>query len=240
MKTQELRLIVFLARYLDLFQTFNIHYIPIVKVLYITVTAGIIIGIKYTEPIKSVYNFEQDAFPHWKYCVAPCAVLTVVTTFATTSSFGFVRAFKMFSFYLESVAILPQLVVLRRYRLVENLTGSFVFFLGAYRVFYVWDWIHNGKYYDRPKLVAGVIQALLYADFFYQYGKASRFCGFATRDCLGRLGLDNCGDGDDDDDDLVFELSGRDPKNSQRTTGADTDAIEPLLLVLGDDGSEAI
>jgi len=227
-----------LTRYKKGFFYVYSYYVTIFKVLYIAVTAGIIIGIKYSEPIKSIYNFEQDAFPHWKYCVAPCAVLALATAW-----FGHRQdALVLFSFYLEAVSILPQLVVLRRYRLVENLTGKYVFFLGAYRFFYVWHWIDTGTYkHDLPKFSAGVIQTLFYADFFYQYARASRCCGFATGECLGRPGLSACdrnNDDDYDDDDFVFELSAsRDPKNDP---GTSADAIEPLLLAPGGDEPEAI
>lgn len=46
-----------------------------------------------------------------------------------------------FSIYLEAVAILPQLIVLQRYSVVENLTGHYVFFLGAYRGLYILNWV---------------------------------------------------------------------------------------------------
>ncbi|GKE31560.1 ER lumen protein-retaining receptor, partial [Tanacetum coccineum] len=37
-----------------------------------------------------------------------------------------------FSIYLEAVAILPQLVLLQRTRNIDNLTGQYVFLLGAF------------------------------------------------------------------------------------------------------------
>lgn len=39
------------------------------------------------------------------------------------------------------MAILPQLIVLQRYSVVENLTGHYVFFLGAYRGLYILNWV---------------------------------------------------------------------------------------------------
>ncbi|KAF8388422.1 hypothetical protein HHK36_027092 [Tetracentron sinense] len=39
-----------------------------------------------------------------------------------------------FSFYLEAVAILPQLVLLQRTRNIDNLTGQYVFLLGQVSV----------------------------------------------------------------------------------------------------------
>ncbi|PNX93625.1 er lumen protein retaining receptor-like protein [Trifolium pratense] len=81
--------------------------------------------------------------------------------------------FWAFSIYLEAVAILPQLVLLQRSGNVDNLTGQYVFFLGAYRGFYILNWIY--RYLTEPRFtrwiacVSGVLQTALYADFFYYY-----------------------------------------------------------------------
>lgn len=54
-----------------------------------------------------------------------------------------------FSIYLEAVAILPQLIVLQRYREVENLTGHYIFFLGAYRALYILNWVSDLSSFNR-------------------------------------------------------------------------------------------
>ncbi|KAJ4869225.1 ER lumen protein retaining receptor protein [Raphanus sativus] len=51
--------------------------------------------------------------------------------------------FWAFSIYLEAVAILPQLVLLQRSGNVDNLTGQYVLFLGAYRGLYIVNWIYR-------------------------------------------------------------------------------------------------
>jgi ER lumen protein retaining receptor len=122
-KTQELRLLVFLTRYIDLFTTFNYPYNSFMKAVYIVSTATIIVVIKYVDPIKSLYNAEQDSFPHWKLCVIPCTILATSTLLIGSGLSGLNTMKELlwtFSIYLESVAILPQLIVLRKYRLVEN------------------------------------------------------------------------------------------------------------------------
>ncbi|XP_039070946.1 ER lumen protein-retaining receptor-like [Hibiscus syriacus] len=78
-----------------------------------------------------------------------------------------------FSLYLEAVAILPQLVMLQRTRNIDNLTGQYVFLLGAYRALYILNWIY--RYFTEEHFVhwitwiSGLVQTLLYADFFYYY-----------------------------------------------------------------------
>jgi len=78
------------------------------------------------------------------------------------------------SIYLEAVAIVPQLIVLQRYREVENLTGHYVFLLGAYRALYIVNWVYRSyheTYYKHNWVVyiCGIIQTCLYVDFFYYY-----------------------------------------------------------------------
>jgi hypothetical protein len=80
-KTQELYLIVFVARYLDLFTTFYSVYNSVMKVLYITSTAYIIYMVKGTEPFKTTYESAQDSFLHLQFAVAPALVLGFITNF---------------------------------------------------------------------------------------------------------------------------------------------------------------
>merc|ERR1711957_297126 len=124
------------------------------------------------------YDKAQDTFRHWAFLVAPCAVIALVTH-AIQNSFSFngIELFWTFSIYLESIAILPQLIVLQRYREVENLTGNYIFFMGAYRALYIMNWIYRARhepYYQHHYVVyfCGVLQTLLYVDFFYYYVKS--------------------------------------------------------------------
>jgi ER lumen protein retaining receptor len=107
--------------------------------------------------------------------VAPCAVIAFLTYLIQHGfKFKILELLWTFSIYLESIAILPQLIVLQRYREVENLTGNYIFFMGAYRALYILNWIyrsHTEKHYTHHWVVyfCGVLQTLLYADFFYYY-----------------------------------------------------------------------
>jgi len=83
-----------------------------------------------------------------------------------------------FSIYLEAVAILPQIFVLHYTKKIENLTSHYMFFLGSYRAFYILNWIarYMTEMYYRQWIVwiSGVIQTVLYIDFFFHYIKAKR------------------------------------------------------------------
>mmetsp|Transcript_16246 Transcript_16246/g.24377 ORF Transcript_16246/g.24377 Transcript_16246/m.24377 type:complete len:227 (-) Transcript_16246:352-1032(-) len=177
-RTHELFLLVFVTRYLDLFTTFYSIYNSVMKVLYIISTAMIIYTIKVKEPIASTYDRAQDSFLHWKFAVAPTAVVTLITHLIQHGlAFKPMDFLWLFSIYLESIAILPQLIVLQRYREVENLTGNYVFFMGAYRFLYILNWIYRSyhePFYQHHFIVyfCGVLQTLLYVDFFYYYIKS--------------------------------------------------------------------
>lgn len=78
-KTQELYLIVFVTRYLDLFTTYYSMYNSLMKILYISATAYIIYMVKGTEPFKSTFDKAHDSFLHYQFAVGPCIVLAIVT-----------------------------------------------------------------------------------------------------------------------------------------------------------------
>ena len=90
-----------------------------------------------------------------------------------------------FSMYLEVIAILPQLIVLQHYHELEKLTGYYIFLMGSYRALYIVNWIyraHTEPHYKHHWVVyfCGVMQTLLYADFFYYYLKAKSSGGKFT------------------------------------------------------------
>ncbi|XP_039139188.1 ER lumen protein-retaining receptor A-like [Dioscorea cayenensis subsp. rotundata] len=168
LKTQELYVIVFVARYLDLFTSFISIYNSVMKVVFVTCSIGIVWCMRFHPLVRRTYDKEQDTFRHY-FLVAASFVLALLFH----DSFTVREVFWAFSIYLEAVAILPQLVLLQRSGNVDNLTGQYVFFLGAYRAFYILNWIYRyftEKHYSWwISWIAGFVQTALYADFFYYY-----------------------------------------------------------------------
>ena len=81
-----------------------------------------------------------------------------------------------FSIWLESVAILPQLFMLQRTGEAETITTHYLFALGIYRALYIPNWVY--RYFAEPNhkvdyiaITAGIIQTILYSDFFWIYYK---------------------------------------------------------------------
>lgn len=48
-----------------------------------------------------------------------------------------------FSIFLEAIAILPQMFLLQRVGEAETITTHYIFALGAYRAFYILNWIYR-------------------------------------------------------------------------------------------------
>lgn len=77
-----------------------------------------------------------------------------------------------FSIWLESVAILPQLFMLQRTGEADTITTHYLFALGLYRALYIPNWIYRyftENYFHAIPVIAGIIQTVLYSDFFYIY-----------------------------------------------------------------------
>ncbi|KAH7827488.1 putative ER lumen protein-retaining receptor A [Monocercomonoides exilis] len=172
LKTQIMYLIVFLTRYLDLFWNHAYLYNTIFKILYIATTmiTVYLIAIKF----KKTYRKELDRFP-FQYLLLGAFILCFIFNSNHKKWFEYVYAF---SLYVESVSIIPQLVLLVEQSEVSNLTSYYILFLGAYRGLYILNWIvriiTERHYKAWISWVCGIIQTVLYADFFYEFFKAKK------------------------------------------------------------------
>lgn len=174
LKTQELYLMVFLTRYMDIFSNTRYAYLVIMKILYIALTGYIVYLIRYKNPWKTSYQQEQttkgaDTFYIWRYAVAPCAVLAILVHHRG----WWFEIFWAFSEYLEALAIIPQIIIISRNGgEVENITSHYMASLGGYRLLYIFNWIakwrRNG-YIEWIATLSGLVQTALYMDFFYFY-----------------------------------------------------------------------
>ncbi|KAK8809671.1 hypothetical protein WA158_000614 [Blastocystis sp. Blastoise] len=186
LKTQLLYMIVFMCRYLDLIKvvlhpsrlfTFLTLYNTTMKILYILLTAYIVFLMTSVQPYKSTYDKTLDTFRILEFAIIPCATLALFVR-RHTDSFFFDYTWT-FSIYLEAICIMPQLMVLQRYREIENLTSNYVFLLGAYRLLYILNWVvryaTESNYSNWIVWISGVVQTGLYIDFFYYYALSKWF-----------------------------------------------------------------
>ena len=135
-KTQEIYLIVFCVRYVDLFMYFVSIYTTTMKIFFIGSTAMIIYLMRYKLPFCTTYDALGDQFSHIKVLIPVALVLTcILNTGWTTWQFSW-----SFSLWLEALAFIPQIIMLHKMRVVENLTSHYVACLGLYRFFYILNW----------------------------------------------------------------------------------------------------
>lgn len=164
-KSQILFAIVYITRYLDLFLVHISLYNTIMKILFISASCATVYLI--FNKFKATYDGNHDTF-RVVFVLAPCAFLGLILNY----SFTFLEVLWAFSIYLEAVAILPQLFMVSKTGEAENITSHYLFALGSYRGLYLFNWIY--RYYveghtDPIAIAAGVVQTVLYCDFFYLY-----------------------------------------------------------------------
>lgn len=135
-KTQEIYLIVFCLRYMDLFMYFVSVYNTCMKLFFISSTLFIIYLMRIKKPFKMTYDSLGDSFPHLMVLLPAAFVLTcIVQTGWTPWEFTW-----SYSLWLEALAFIPQIVMLHKIRVIENLTSHYVAMLGLYRFFYILNW----------------------------------------------------------------------------------------------------
>lgn len=103
-----------------------------------------------------------------KFIVGAAAALSLIFTYKYT----FREVLWSFSLWLEAGAILPQLFMLQRTGSAENITTHYIFALGIYRALYIPNWIYRyftEAHFDYIAFLAGIVQTLVYSDFFYIY-----------------------------------------------------------------------
>ncbi|KAL5279553.1 KdelR family protein [Megaselia abdita] len=164
-KTQILFTIVYLTRYLDLFTTYISLYNSLMKFIFL-VASGATVYMMYVK-FKATYDHNHDSF-RIEFLLAPAAVLALLIN----HEFTVMEILWTFSIYLEAVAILPQLFLVSKTGEAETITSHYLFALGSYRALYLLNWIYryySETHYDLIAIFAGIVQTILYCDFFYLY-----------------------------------------------------------------------
>ncbi len=179
LKTQFLYALVFLMRYLDLFWNFDSLYNSVMKVIFISITLLIVYLMKYREPYCNSYEANSDNFPIIYlifFALAIGLAINVGEVYLYDDFFYISEVFWTSSIYLEAVAIVPQLFVVREFAkdnrgFVENLTSHYVFALGGYRALYMINWIY--RYYTEVYYmswivwIGGTLQTVSFFFFFF-------------------------------------------------------------------------
>lgn len=117
--------------------------------------------------LRKTYDKENDSFRN-EFLIIPCAILALIVP----EEYTITEILWTFSVFLESVAILPQLFLIQAVRKADAVTSHYIFVLGSYRVLYLVNWVYRyffEGYVCYNAWIAGIIQTILYSDFFYLY-----------------------------------------------------------------------
>jgi len=171
-------MIVYIARYLDLFyfHRFTMLHIYnfIMKLLFLGSQAAVLYFSWFR--FRATYSGKLDTF-RIEALILPCLLLGwyFEDSGPRASTALYIREiFWTFSILLESVAILPQMFLLQKTGEAETITTHYLMALGAYRGFYLLNWIWRMMFKSSPEpivVLAGIVQTALYSDFFYIYYK---------------------------------------------------------------------
>jgi len=169
-KTFEIYLLVFCSRYLDLFMYFISFYNTTMKLLFIGASAFILYLMHFKDPFRSTYDRKnEDTFPH--IYLIPFALIMTLIIHKNFTLWGLTWSF---SLWLESVAVFPQISIIAKTDGTFAYTAHYLAALGSYRFFYILLWIY--RYIKEGRVLwvsvfSGILQVLLYTDFFYLYIK---------------------------------------------------------------------
>ena len=182
-KTQVLLLLVCITRYWDYTTTYKSAYDSFFKVFVTTSTLYIvyILSPLSHHPAQSTYRRDDDDEDHLESSscnaqfwlktprlVGACFVLALLFQFLVNNNnnnlfLNVLELLCLFSIFLESIALWPQIAMFRRYRQVESLTGgAFIFLYGIYQVLYIGSWIDSPDHQQSNIwLACGIFKMLL-------------------------------------------------------------------------------
>ncbi|KXJ91449.1 ER lumen protein retaining receptor-domain-containing protein [Microdochium bolleyi] len=175
MITQILYAVVFCSRYTDIFRETHAWNI-IFKIFYIA-SSFYIVAIMYWR-----FPRTREREVAWKLGGAALAVSVLLSPF-TMLIFEDHWSLRIwlwdFSQILESICVLPQLLLLRQTSVPTVIDSFYLLALASYRALYLLNWIWRGldtndRHPNAVSIIFGVIQTALYIDFFWVYYSRQR------------------------------------------------------------------
>lgn len=168
--TQVLYAVVFCSRYTDIFaetSKWNLFF----KLFYILSSIYIIAIMRW------IYPRTREREIAWKLGAATLAGSLVLAPFVMLifeKQWTFFTWIWDFSQILESICVLPQLLLLRQTNVPTVIDSFYLISLGSYRALYCLNWIWreldpNDRKPNAVSVIFGIIQTALYFDFFWVY-----------------------------------------------------------------------
>jgi ER lumen protein retaining receptor len=160
--TQVLYFLVFVTRYLDLFDHSQTFYLVFFKLTYIA--SSVIVLVLFNQ-LDATYERRLDTC-NLAVIVVPC----IVGALLLTNEFSALETLWTFSEFVEGFAMVPQYIFCYRERQGRDWgTSLYVVSLGGYRVFYAMNWIYKKiqmpHYSDMQSWIGGIIEIVFFFDF---------------------------------------------------------------------------
>lgn len=109
--------------------------------------------------------------------LAPIAT-AITQAIAQRENFSFFDMLWTFSIILESVCVIPQLLLLRQTTVPTVIDSFYLLTLGSYRAFYILNWIVRlaspEHHFEWRAVLFGIIQTAFYVDFAWVYWTRQR------------------------------------------------------------------
>jgi len=160
--TQVLYFLVFVTRYLDLFDHSQTMYLVVFKMTYI-LTACVILACFYT--LDQTYQRVNDTC-NLSVIIFPC----ITAALLLTNEYSILEILWTFSEFAEGFAMVPQYIFCYREKGARDFgAGLYVMCMGSYRVMYAFNWIYKKfqmpHYSDIQSWIGGMIEILFFIDF---------------------------------------------------------------------------
>jgi len=160
--TQILYFLVFVTRYLDLFDHSQTMYLVVFKLTYIF-SAMLILGFFYQ--LDKTYQRVNDTCS-LAVIIVPCMTAALLLT----NEYSMLEILWTFSEFIEGFAMVPQYIFCYREKGARDWgAGLYVIALGSYRVFYALNWIYKKiqmpHYSDVQSWIGGIIEIMFFIDF---------------------------------------------------------------------------
>lgn len=177
--TQALYAAVFVTRYPDLLWTSPLRNLWnfVLKIFYISSSFYILFI------MMKVYARTREREKAWKfgaYCLGGSVVLgPVLAAITLKKDTNLTEVLWTSSLVLESVCVIPQLLLLRQTTVPTVIDSGYILFLGSYRALYILNWILRYAHRDEAnpdwrQVVFGLIQTAFYVDFAWVYWTRQR------------------------------------------------------------------
>ncbi|KAJ7460298.1 ER lumen protein retaining receptor-domain-containing protein [Mycena latifolia] len=170
--TQAMYALVFVTRYLDVISRFVSLYNTVMKAVYIASAFYVLILMRWVYPSTST----PESRMAWQATVV-ILVSALLISIVFNYHFVLMEILWSFSIALESVCVIPQLILLRETTVPTVITSHYLLALGSYRGLYIPNWIYRyfvDRMIDPIAVVFGVIQTAFYLDFAWVYYSRQR------------------------------------------------------------------